>query len=337
MNRDLFLSQEKIAYKLFSNCIKNDRLAPCYLLYGERRAPLLDTALFLAKSFSCQSKDLACDNCPSCKRFDLNVRPDFFLIDGDKELIKKEDVDELEKKFSSSSLESGHRGVYIINKIETITDKASNALLKFLEEPREGQIAILTTNNIDKVLKTILSRSITVRIDPLDNSLLIDELLNTQFEFKGKKGKKKEQDNRLSYDECFMLSRFFSSLKEIQDVFKEDDSFHIGFSLAEDFLMAIPVSFFKASYQIMLEASQKYDNKCYNWLYLILHDVFSTALLGDDIKDYPFKETIDILRKDEKKTRDVDDVLKDLLKKRNLNLNTALSSSRIASALLKED
>ena len=35
---------------------------------------------------------------------------------------------------------------------------SSNSLLKFLEEPEEGIIAILITNNINQMLDTIISR-----------------------------------------------------------------------------------------------------------------------------------------------------------------------------------
>ena len=43
--------------------------------------------------------------------------------------------------------------------------QASNSLLKFLEEPVEGIIAILITNNFNKILSTIVSRCQIVRLN----------------------------------------------------------------------------------------------------------------------------------------------------------------------------
>ena len=48
--------------------------------------------------------------------------------------------------------------IYVIDKAENLNDSSANTMLKFLEEPNEGIIAILLTNNRYKVLDTILSR-----------------------------------------------------------------------------------------------------------------------------------------------------------------------------------
>jgi DNA polymerase-3 subunit delta' len=52
----------------------------------------------------------------------------------------------------------GNKKVYIINNAEKLNVSSSNSLLKFLEEPPEGIIAILITNNMYQLLNTIISR-----------------------------------------------------------------------------------------------------------------------------------------------------------------------------------
>ena len=68
--------------------------------------------------------------------------------------------------------------------------EAANSMLKFLEEPEDGIIAILMTNNINNVLSTIISRckiiklnsdssSVCLQDDVLEN-LAIDFILNLE-------------------------------------------------------------------------------------------------------------------------------------------------------------
>ena len=88
---------------------------------------------------------------------------EFKVIEADGLWIKKEQTDELQEMFSMKSL-SG-RKVYIINGVENLNISASNSILKFLEEPEEGIVAILITDNIYKVLGTIVSRCQVINLN----------------------------------------------------------------------------------------------------------------------------------------------------------------------------
>ena len=59
--------------------------------------------------------------------------------------------------FSKKSI-IGNKKVYIINKADKLNVSSSNSLLKFLEEPEQGVIAILIVENIFQLLPTIVSR-----------------------------------------------------------------------------------------------------------------------------------------------------------------------------------
>ncbi|NLV89929.1 MAG: AAA family ATPase [Tenericutes bacterium] len=71
--------------------------------------------------------------------------------------IKKEQLVDLKNEFKSKSLNSSKK-IYIIKEIEKLNKYSANSILKFLEEPEEDIIAILTTNNINSVYSTIVSR-----------------------------------------------------------------------------------------------------------------------------------------------------------------------------------
>lgn len=335
MDKDTFLQYEPKAAKLFINSRKTGRLSSAYLLYGERNAPLKETALYLAKSLGCEKDLLACDECDSCKRFNKGIHPDFVLIDGETTRIKKEDIQNLQDKFSESAFEKGHRLCYVIHRIENITEKAANTILKFLEEPREGQVAILTSYNIDKVLKTILSRSVLVRIDPLDMDKMQRDLIDNPIILSGEK-KKKEEEIHFNEGEAYILSRYFSSYESVKKTLTQDSSFLEGYQIAESLLNDLTVSTSQAGYTLLLQTSLKKGTSCYNWMYLILHDVFASVLLDNVKDDNPFRDIIMKLSKNKDKIARADAVVKEALAYQHINYNPTLLSARLIRALDEE-
>lgn len=79
------------------------------------------------------------------------------IITPENNIIKKDQISEFLMEFNKKSL-NNQPLVYIIENIEKMNKQSSNALLKFLEEPYENVVGILTTTNKAKVLDTIISR-----------------------------------------------------------------------------------------------------------------------------------------------------------------------------------
>lgn len=61
----------------------------------------------------------------------------------------------------------GHKTVIIMTGIESMKKEAANAFLKLLEEPSENLMFILTTNNTEALLPTIISRCQHIQFSPL--------------------------------------------------------------------------------------------------------------------------------------------------------------------------
>lgn len=157
--------RQPLVYKSFSYSLNNNRLAHAYIVSGEPGIPLKETALFLAQSILCDDPHpLACSECVTCERFVRREYPDFIFLDGEEESIKKDEVKETVNLFQLTPLERKGIMVYVIHMVENMTPDAVNSLLKFLEEPTENTYAILTTQNEDKVLPTILSRCEKLRM-----------------------------------------------------------------------------------------------------------------------------------------------------------------------------
>lgn len=150
---------QPIIYKTFVNAFKNHTLSHAYLLVGNPGTPLYEVAQYLAKSILCDDPSpLACNNCITCMRIDSDNYPDIIKLDGSKAIIKKEDVLNIENRFEKTAFETKGIMIYIVNQVENMRVEAVNSMLKFLEEPESEIYAFLTTNNVNNIPPTIVSR-----------------------------------------------------------------------------------------------------------------------------------------------------------------------------------
>lgn len=160
---------QPLASKIIKNSIQKNRISHAYLIHGERGTGKEAIARLLAKVLFCGNKidENPCDNCLQCKRINSGNHPDVHWIEPDGLSIKKEQIEDLQKEFKYSGLESA-RKVYIINQADTLTTNAANRILKFLEEPNRETTAIMLTENSQSMLSTIRSRCQVLDLQPLN-------------------------------------------------------------------------------------------------------------------------------------------------------------------------
>lgn len=85
--------------------------------------------------------------------------------------IKIASIREVKKNLTMSSSSKGRRVVIVIN-AEEMTNEASNAFLKTLEEPHENITIILTTSKKEMLMQTILSRCQQIHCEPIPDDLV---------------------------------------------------------------------------------------------------------------------------------------------------------------------
>jgi len=171
-------TRQPLVTKSFSYGLTHDQLAHAYLLAGEAGTPLKETAIFLAKSIICDHPNpFADEECVTCQRIDHGEYPDFVLLDGSEDSIKKDEVRDTLNLFQKTPLERKGVMIYVIHLVENMTLEAVNSLLKFLEEPSPYTYAILTTQNEDKVLPTIVSRCEKLRLILTPRREVLEEAL----------------------------------------------------------------------------------------------------------------------------------------------------------------
>lgn len=175
---DDFKDVQSVAYNILKNSILNDKCSHAYLINTNGYQNGFDFAKAFAKMLLCPFNKTNLDNCDSCNQchlIDNGSFSDIEVIQSDGLWIKKEQMDDLQEEFSLKSINS-NRKVYIINGAQNLNASASNSILKFLEEPEEGIIAILVADNIYNVLGTIVSRCQVINLNYIpsnsDNMLL---------------------------------------------------------------------------------------------------------------------------------------------------------------------
>lgn len=156
---DYIVEQERVV-KILKNSIKKNKISHAYLFETNGYKNQKELALAFTKMLLCPnnySNNKNCVNCTQCKNIEKNIFPEIKIIEPDGLWIKKEQLDILQKEFSEKSILSNKK-IYIINHADRLNKSSSNSILKFLEEPEENIIAILTTDNMYQMLDTIISR-----------------------------------------------------------------------------------------------------------------------------------------------------------------------------------
>lgn len=134
--------------------------AHAYLLLGPRGAGKEILAQKLAIGLACvkPERGLACGDCQSCALAARSIHPDILTLDYTPDTSHGiDDVRSILQRLSHAP-SHGRRRVCIIKRADELTEEASNALLKTLEEPTGETVILLTAVHITAVPLTVISR-----------------------------------------------------------------------------------------------------------------------------------------------------------------------------------
>lgn len=147
------------------------------LISGPTGSGKMFASLEIAKALICQvDKKDSCDQCVNCEKINKNIHPDVKIFNkADGKSIKIEMIRNLKEQISLKPYEA-KRKVFIIEDINDMTEEASNALLKTLEEPQSASYLILTMKENTFILPTILSRCQKIKFKSLSQDIAVDIL-----------------------------------------------------------------------------------------------------------------------------------------------------------------
>jgi len=140
-----------------------------------------ELALLAASTALCREPDAPCGRCRDCQRVSRRLHPDLYWVAPleDAKQKRKHIVIEQIRLLSEQLAMTSHDGgasVAILNPADTMLAPAGNALLKTLEEPRPGVTIILQTIVPTRLLPTVLSRCMRLRVRVPPHAELIEWL-----------------------------------------------------------------------------------------------------------------------------------------------------------------
>ena len=119
-----------------------------------------------ARMIVCENKDRTpCGECEHCRKAKDGVHPDIITIKkpDDKKRFVKDDVKKMVADAYLTPNEATTK-VFIVKEMQLMTEESQNLLLKILEEPPGYTAFVLTSENSNAVIGTVLSRVVRLRM-----------------------------------------------------------------------------------------------------------------------------------------------------------------------------
>ena len=165
---DPFLGNVRVIAQLEAK-LRRGRLPHALIFTGPEGVGKRTCALRIAKTLQCEKHESPpCGACAQCRKIERGHHADVstLTLEGDASQIKIEQIRKLRSTLEFEPLE-GVAKVYLIDPAERMTEAASNALLKSLEEPPAATYFFLITANSQELKATIRSRSQTYHFSPV--------------------------------------------------------------------------------------------------------------------------------------------------------------------------
>lgn len=152
MNQIINKNQLTFLKKVFTS----RRFAQSWIFHGPSGTGKFEMALRVAKMLKGKNKQIssATNDCEL-----LVVEPEIDEETGKEKEISIDKIKEVIRKLGFLNKEQKTK-LLIVNKAEKLNQYSANALLKIIEEPFEDSIIILITDNLERILPTIASRTI---------------------------------------------------------------------------------------------------------------------------------------------------------------------------------
>lgn len=146
-----------------TRAIQNGNVSHAYLFEGEAVLDKKAFAEVFIKAILCrQAPGVGCDHCLSCQKINHGNHEDLIYVEADGRSIKDEAIEQMQERLRTKPF--GDRNIAIICDADTMTLRAQNRLLKTLEEPSQGTVLILLSENMENLTQTILSRCVKFRL-----------------------------------------------------------------------------------------------------------------------------------------------------------------------------
>ncbi len=175
--------------EVITQILSSKELPHAYLYVGQKGTGKTSTARIFAKAINClrnkfggkpadsagtSSSVEPCNECDNCMSIDAASSVDVVELDA----ASNRGIEEIRALIRDTAFVPMHNPykLFIIDEAHMITTEAFNALLKTLEEPPPNTIFILATTNLEKIPKTIASRTHVVNFGRAKKTEIVNML-----------------------------------------------------------------------------------------------------------------------------------------------------------------
>ncbi|MFU8781085.1 MAG: hypothetical protein ACNA71_08700 [Kiritimatiellia bacterium] len=160
------------AYSYLAQSLTAERLAQAYVIEAPPRGSGLELANRLMARLFCTASAAPCGICNGCRGVEKGIHPDLHRIEPEKKsrVIAVDAMRSFQQEFARTSFAGGWK-VGLIISADCCHASSANAFLKTLEEPPEQTIFLLLTDQVQRLLPTVLSRCQRISLSGEDELL----------------------------------------------------------------------------------------------------------------------------------------------------------------------
>jgi len=154
------------AKAFFERVVAEGTLSHAYLVAGPEGLAKTEFGRDLGVALVAPCGD--CGACPQCARARAGLHPDLHLLEREGDVYRVEQIEAVRSELSLRPFLAARR-VWVIPEVEHLGVEPANRFLKSLEEPPSDVVFILATDDLEKVLPTIVSRCQVVEFHPVSD------------------------------------------------------------------------------------------------------------------------------------------------------------------------
>lgn len=173
MGFDSLLGNDRLKENLTAG-IRRGRLSHFYLISGPAGSGKKTLARLLAAAILCKEQEKPCGRCVACRKVMDDTHPDFItVVDPEHKNVAVKIVREIREDMFVRPNEADKK-IYVFP--QELGIEGQNALLKILEEPPAYGVFMLLADNPEKLLPTVRSRCVELKLQGLPREVLRNAL-----------------------------------------------------------------------------------------------------------------------------------------------------------------